>query len=74
MRYAVILFVMGLVMRVVDNSAHLGGFVGGYLMSAAFNPMTRERGDHMIIALLCLAATFVAIVVSVISGLSLFTG
>jgi len=74
MRYAVILFVMGLLMRGVDNSAHLGGFVGGYLMSAAFNPMTRERGDHMIIALLCLAATFVAIVVSVISGLSLFTG
>ena len=72
MRYAVILFVMGLIMPGVDNSAHLGGFVGGYLMSAAFNPMTRERGDHTIIALLCLAATFVAIVVSVISGLSLF--
>jgi rhomboid protease GluP len=74
MRYAVILFVMGFVMRGVDNSAHLGGFVGGYLMSAAFNPMTRERGDHAIIALLSLAATFAAIVASVISGLSLFAG
>ncbi len=72
MRYAVILFVMGLIMPGVDNSAHLGGFLGGYLMSAAFNPMTRERGDHMIAALVCLAATFVAIVVSVVSGLSVF--
>jgi hypothetical protein len=34
--------------------------------------MTRERGDHMIVALLCLAATFVAIVVSILTGLSLF--
>ncbi len=74
MRYAVILFVMGLIMPGVDNSAHLGGFVGGYLTSAAFNPMTRERGDHMILALLCLGATFVAVIVSVLSGLSMFVG
>ena len=72
MRYAVILFVMGLIMPGVDNSAHLGGFIGGYGMSAFFNPLTRERGDHMIIALLCLAATFVAIIASVLSGLPLF--
>ena len=31
-----------------------------------------ERGDHMIIALLCLAATFIAILVSVLTGLGLF--
>ncbi len=71
MRYAVILFVMGLILPGVDNSAHLGGFVGGYLMSAAFNPLTRERGDHMIIALLCLAATFAAIAWSVVTTLPL---
>ena len=71
MRYAVILFVFGLIMPGVDNSAHLGGFVGGYLMSAAFNPLTRERGDHMIAALLCLAATFAAIAWSVITTLPL---
>jgi hypothetical protein len=55
----------------VDNAAHLGGFIGGYLMSAAFNPLTRERGDHMIIALLCLAATFAAVAWSVITTLPL---
>ena len=41
----------------IDNFAHLGGFAGGYLTSAFFNPMTRERGDHMLIAVGCLVAT-----------------
>lgn len=71
MRYAIILFVMGLIMPGVDNSAHLGGFVGGYGMSAVFNPLTRERGDHMIAALVCLGATFAAIAASIFSGLRL---
>jgi rhomboid protease GluP len=72
LQYAVPLFLFGLIMPGVDNWAHAGGFLGGYLVSAVLNPMSRERGDHMIVALLCLLATFVAIVVSVLSGLSLF--
>jgi len=72
MGYAATLFVFGLIMPGVDNYAHAGGFVGGYLTSAWFNPMTRERGDHLLIAIICLAATFAAIVVSILHGLSLF--
>jgi hypothetical protein len=45
--------------------------VGGYLMSAFFNPLTRERGDHMIVALVCLVATLAAIAWSVVSTLPL---
>jgi len=71
MRYAVILFVFGVIMPGVDNAAHLGGFVGGYLMSAIFNPLTRERGDHMIMALVSLLATFAAIAWSVYTTLPL---
>ena len=71
MRYAMILFVMGLIMPGVDNSAHLGGFLGGYASSAIMNPLARERGDHMLIALACLAATFLAIIVSVVTALRL---
>jgi membrane associated rhomboid family serine protease len=56
----------------IDNYAHLGGFAGGYFTSAFLNPMTRERGDHMIIAMVCLAATALSIVVSILTGLSLF--
>jgi len=69
MRYAIILFVFGVIMPGVDNYAHLGGFVGGYVTSAYFNPLTRERGDHMLMAVLCLAATLLAIVASVLLGL-----
>ena len=47
--YAVVLFIMGFIMPGVDNFAHAGGFAGGYLMSAFFNPLTRERGDHMLV-------------------------
>jgi rhomboid protease GluP len=72
MNYAVILFVMGFLMRGVDNFAHAGGFAGGYLTSAFFNPLTRERGDHMVIAVLCLAATFLSVLASVVTGISLF--
>jgi rhomboid protease GluP len=72
MGYAVTLFVFGLIMPGVDNYAHAGGFAGGYLTSAFFNPMTRERGDHLVVAVICLVATFAAIAVSIISGLALF--
>ncbi len=71
MRYAVILFVFGLIMPGVDNYAHAGGFLGGYATSAFFNPLTRERGDHLIGALVCLAATLFAILFSVVHGLGL---
>jgi len=71
LRYAVILFVFGLIMPGVDNYAHAGGFLGGYATSMIFNPLTRERGDHMLAAVLCLAATCLAIVYSVVHVLSL---
>jgi len=64
MRYAVILFVFGLIMPGVDNYAHAGGFLGGYAISAFFNPLTRERGDHLLAALGCLVATLASIVFS----------
>ena len=56
----------------IDNFAHLGGFAGGYFTSAFLNPQTRERGDHMIVAAACLAATVLSIAASILTGLSLF--
>lgn len=56
----------------IDNFAHLGGFAGGYMTSAFLDPMTRERGDHLLIALGCLAATALSIAASILTGLSLF--
>jgi len=59
----------GLLMPGIDNWAHLGGMAGGYLASRWLDPLTPERGDHAIGALLCLLASLVAVVYSVADGL-----
>ena len=71
-QWAMILFIYGLLMPGIDNFAHAGGFLGGYAASAFFNPATRERGDHMLVAMICLLLTFAAIVLSFFRSLSLF--
>ena len=72
--YAVILFLFGLFFPGVDNWAHGGGFVGGYLAGMLLNPMKPERGDHLLIAVICLLLTALAIVVSILTGLPLIYG
>jgi rhomboid protease GluP len=65
------LVVMGAIMPGIDNVAHLGGFLGGYAICEFFNPLTRERGDHVLIAILCLVASLIALVVSIYTGRAL---
>jgi rhomboid protease GluP len=67
MGYAVTLFVFGLIMPGVDNFAHAGGFAGGYLAGMWLDPLKRERMDHFIGAALCLVATALAILASILS-------
>jgi rhomboid protease GluP len=69
MQYAVVLFVFGLIMPGIDNYAHAGGFGGGYLMSLWLDPLRRERMDHLVWASVCLVATALAVVASMISVL-----
>ncbi|MCC7417316.1 MAG: rhomboid family intramembrane serine protease [Acidobacteria bacterium] len=63
--------IFGLLVPRIDNYAHLGGFAGGYLTSAFLDPLTRERGDHMIVAAVLVAATVAAFIVSIVTGISL---
>src|SRR3954470_23167000 len=70
-QWALILFIYGLIMPGIDNFAHAGGFIGGYAASAFFNPLTRERGDHLIAAAVLLLLTFGAIALSVLRVLRL---
>src|SRR3954466_8604958 len=44
-RYAITLFVFGLIMPGVDNFAHAGGFAGGYLASICPHPLKGDRTD-----------------------------
>lgn len=71
-RYAVILGFFGLIMPGVDNFAHAGGFVGGYVTALLLDPLKPEKIDHIMIALVCLVVTVISVTLSVITGLRLF--
>ena len=66
-RYIIMLAVYGLIMPGIDNYAHAGGVAGGYLVGMLLDPMKPERGDHMIIAIVLLAASVASIVASVVT-------
>lgn len=65
-QYAISMFAYGLLFPGIDNTAHAGGFIGGYLLSSWLNPLTREKGDHVLIAAICILASFAAIVASLL--------
>jgi rhomboid protease GluP len=61
----------GFLMPGIDNWAHLGGFAGGYLSARILDPLLPERGDHVLLGLLCLLLSAVSVGVSIVTGLSL---
>ena len=67
MGYAITLGIMGFILPNVDNYAHGGGFLGGYLAGMWLDPLKPERMDHLIGAALCLVLTALAIAASVIT-------
>ena len=67
LQYAIVLFVFGFLMPGIDNYAHAGGFAGGYAASVWLDPLKRERLDHTLGAVACLAATVLAILASLIT-------
>jgi len=54
---------------IINNYAHLGGFGGGYLAARLLDPLKQERGDHVLIAVVCLALSILSVIASVIDGL-----
>ncbi len=71
--YAVILGAFGFVMPGIDNWAHVGGFLGGYGVARWLDPWRPEKVDHVIAAFACLAATFAAVLASVLTALPALT-
>ena len=69
LNYAITMGVFGFIVPGIDNSAHLGGFLGGYLASMWLDPLKPERMDHFVGAGICLLATAIAILVSLITVL-----
>jgi rhomboid protease GluP len=65
----IMLVFYGFMFSRIDNWAHLGGFGGGYLAAKFLDPLKPERIDHMVIALGCVAASFIAIIASILHGI-----
>ena len=69
MRIVIMLVVYGFIMPNIDNYAHAGGFAGGYAAAIMLDPIKPERGDHLLIAIVCLALSLGSIVLSVVTAL-----
>jgi rhomboid protease GluP len=67
LQYALVLGIFGFIMRGVDNYAHAGGFIGGYLAGMWLDPLRPERMDHLLWAIACLAVTLAAILASLVT-------
>ena len=65
-RNALYFLVFGLVMRGVDNWAHIGGFIGGWLVAKGLDPLRPEQTNHTLIAIACLLASVAAIAASLL--------
>ena len=63
--------IFGFFFPMVDNWAHLGGFGGGYMVAQLLDPRKPERPGHVAAAVVCLVATVLAIVASLVVPLPL---
>jgi len=71
LQYAVMMFVLGLLMSSIDNWAHGGGFIGGYLVARVLDPLQPERVNHMATGLVLIVLSVLSIILSVVHGLYL---
>ena len=71
-RWVMIFVVIGLIVPIIDNWAHLGGYAGGWLAASVLDPLKDESPTHMLIGLACLLLTAASIVASVVLGIPLF--
>lgn len=63
------ILIFGIVIRGIDNWAHLGGIFGGYLVAKLLDPLKPERTDHLITGLVLFAASLGAVAFCVVQGL-----
>ena len=63
--------IFGFLMAGVDNYAHIGGFIGGFLVALALDPLKPERINHMAIALACIVLSLLSIIASIFVPIAL---
>ena len=67
--WLIYLLIWGIIFPGIDNWAHLGGLAGGYGIAMWMDPLHPERGNHTLIAVVCIAVTGISLILSVIHGL-----
>ncbi len=69
-QWALVLFVLGFLMAGVNNFAHAGGFVGGYLAGVllGYNGAQREGGTHKLAATITILLTVLSFVLALWTG------
>ena len=67
--WAVSAFVFGLLIPGIDNYAHAGGFLGGYIVGRLLDPLKPEQINHILFAVVLLVLSVASIIVSVVFGL-----
>jgi rhomboid protease GluP len=60
--------VMGAIVQVIDNTAHVGGLAGGYVVARILDPLHPERLDHLLIALGLPVVSGIALIASVLDA------
>ncbi len=68
-QWVIIFGVIGFLVPIVDNWAHLGGFAGGWLAARFLDPLKAESPQHLAAAAACIGAILLSIIVSVLHGL-----
>lgn len=63
--------ILGFMMAGVDNFAHIGGFIGGFVAGKLMDPLKPERIDHIVIALICIVLSVLSLVASVMVPIGL---
>lgn len=68
-KWAIILFVFGLIVPRVDNWAHAGGFLGGLFSAMIFgyHEKTPEKTSHRVLALITIGLTMVAFLLTLLT-------
>ena len=61
----------GLAVPGIDNWAHAGGFLGGWLAARILDPLREEKPAHVLGAIACVVASLAAVAASVFTGLRL---
>jgi len=64
--YVVSMAILGIIIPNIDNYAHAGGFIGGYLVAKGLDPRKPAGPLHVLGAIVCLVATVLAILTSLV--------